>query len=206
LLQNLHLGTYRVTAGRGSPYHSLGLKTVLSICGSLRETSVNRSFCHAAAVLAPAGLTVVEFGEIGLLPLFNPDLEVTPPVSVITFRQAVASSDALLIASPEYAHGITSALKNALDWLVSFEPFSGKVISLVHLSARATHADLSSREILMTMSAVVHVGSSVKIDLGSNALTKEQILGSPEICAKICYALAELLSYLRHKETMPKPS
>jgi chromate reductase, NAD(P)H dehydrogenase (quinone) len=182
------------------------MRTVLAICGSLRAVSVNRSFCRAAVVLAPAGLSVVEFTEIGLLPLFNPDLELAPPESVLAFRQAVANSDALLIARPEYAHGITSALKNALDWLVSFEPFSGKVVSLINLSARATHADSSTREILSTMSAVLHLESSVKINLGSNVFRVEQMLGSPEVSMKIVNALSDLLCFLQSEVVTLKSS
>ena len=34
-------------------------------------------------------------------------------------RTSIDRADALLICSPEYAHGVPGSLKNALDWLVS---------------------------------------------------------------------------------------
>jgi NAD(P)H-dependent FMN reductase len=57
------------------------------------------------------------YGDLGSLPLFNPDLECAPHPAVAQFRSATA--DALLMASPEYAHGISGVMKDALDWLVS---------------------------------------------------------------------------------------
>ena len=45
-------------------------------------------------------------------------------------------ADALLIASPEYAHGVSGVMKNALDWLVGDEAFVGKPVALVNTSPR----------------------------------------------------------------------
>ena len=79
---------------------------------------------------------------LGDLPLFNADLEDNPPASVRALRSSIGSADALLIASPEYAHGISSVIKNALDWLVSFEGFVAKPIAVVNTSPRARHVSL----------------------------------------------------------------
>src|SRR5437763_8085646 len=104
---------------------------VLAISGSLRDASINSAFCRAAARLARAPLRVAVYPGLGLLPLFNPDLEASPPLAARELRSAVTSADALIIASPEYAHGIPGALKNALDWLVSHEGIVDKPIALV---------------------------------------------------------------------------
>ena len=71
----------------------------------------------------------------------------------MAFRNAVGKASALIIASPEYAHGISGVSKNALDWLVSYEGFVDKPIALVNASPRARHAFDALHEVLRTMSA-----------------------------------------------------
>jgi hypothetical protein len=88
---------------------------VLAISGSLRAASINSALLRTAARLAPPDIEVALCAEVGELPLFNPDLEDHVPSSVARLRAAVAAADALLIASPEYAHGVTGTIKNALD-------------------------------------------------------------------------------------------
>jgi NAD(P)H-dependent FMN reductase len=128
---------------------------VLALCGSLRAASINAALLRAAARVAPPGIAVTLFAGLGELPLFNPDLEPAPPAAVLSLRRAVADTDALLIGSPEYAHGISGTLKNALDWLVSFEPFVGRPVAVINASPRARHAHAALLETLATMSARV---------------------------------------------------
>ncbi|UUZ53720.1 NAD(P)H-dependent oxidoreductase [Massilia sp. H-1] len=128
---------------------------VLGISGSLRKSSVNSALLRSARQLAPDGVALTIFGGVGQLPLFNPDLEADLPEPVLALHAAVAQADALLFASPEYAHGVTGAIKNTLDWLVSFEPFAGKRVAVWNAAARAHHADLALRETLQTMDAVI---------------------------------------------------
>jgi len=46
-------------------------------------------------------------------PHFNPDIEASGvPESVMRWRRALAQSDAVLIASPEYGFSLPGALKN----------------------------------------------------------------------------------------------
>jgi len=100
---------------------------VLCLSGSLRRRSGNTALLLAARQLAPNTLALDMYDGLGQLPLFNPDDEVDPlPASVQALRAAVGTSDALLIACPEYAHGIPGAFKNLLDWLVGSLEFPGK--------------------------------------------------------------------------------
>lgn len=52
---------------------------VLAISGSLRAASANNALVRAAAHLAPAGVQVAIYNELGQLPPFNPDLDTDPP-------------------------------------------------------------------------------------------------------------------------------
>jgi chromate reductase, NAD(P)H dehydrogenase (quinone) len=134
---------------------------------------------------------------LGCLPLFNPDLESRPPQAVIRFREALGAADALVVASPEYAHGISGVLKNALDWLVSFEGFIGKPVALINTSPRAHHAYDATLEVLKTMSANVVQGASISLPLLGRYVTEAQILGAPEIVAQISQALTVLEACVR---------
>ncbi|WP_081126297.1 NADPH-dependent FMN reductase [Metallibacterium scheffleri] len=88
---------------------------VLAISGSLRAASINSALLRAAARLAPPDMAITLFARIGDLPLFNPDFEPHTPPPVAALYAEVAAADALLIASPEYAHGVSGSIKNALD-------------------------------------------------------------------------------------------
>lgn len=165
---------------------------ILAICGSLRAASINQALLHAAIRLSPPGMEIVMSPDIGALPLYNPDLELCIPAQVIRFRAQVAASQALLIASPEYAHGLTGTLKNALDWLVSFEPFANKPVALLNASPRAYHADQALREILKTMSAELVEAASITVPLLGAELTEDEIATHPVISIAIARALLEL--------------
>ena len=115
------------------------LVRVLAISGSLRRGSSNGALVSAAAAVAPVGVTVSVFGELADVPPFNPDLDTeTVPAGVAHFRAALAACDAILICSPEYAHGVSGVLKNALDWVVSSGELIDKPIALINASAHAT--------------------------------------------------------------------
>lgn len=91
---------------------------VLAVAGSLRRNSVNRLVLRAAAQSAPPGMTIAVYEDLGDVPLFNEDLEVgAGPPAVQALRRAVAESDGLLLATPEYNHSLSGVMKNAIDWL-----------------------------------------------------------------------------------------
>lgn len=162
---------------------------ILAVSGSLRAASINSMLLRAATKVAPPEISVNIFGGVGELPLFNPDLEENKPASVLSYLDAVAVSDALLIASPEYAHGVTGAIKNALDWLVGFEPFAGKHVAVINTSPRAHHADEALRETLRTMAAVVVESASITIPLLGAGLDESAMLATPSIATAIDYSL-----------------
>lgn len=165
---------------------------ILALSGSLRTASINSALLRTASRLAPPECVVHLFSSLGDLPLFNPDLEADPPAAVSKFRSAVAASDALLIASPEYAHGVTGVIKNALDWLVSDEAIVCKAVAVLNASPRAHHADDALRETLKTMAAVMIGPASITIPLVGSGLDDDGMINTPSVAAAIRESLENL--------------
>jgi len=112
---------------------------ILGISGSLQGRSTNTALILAAAEVAPEGVEVTPFEGIGGLPHFNPDLDGDDaPGAVVAFRERLGSADALIVATPEYAHGAPGVLKNALDWVVGSGELMHKPIGLVSASPNWT--------------------------------------------------------------------
>lgn len=87
------------------------------------------------------------------LSLFNPDLEGLEPQPVLDFRSQSQASGGILIASPEYAHGVTGAMKNALDWVAGSDELVGKPVALLNAFLRAVHARAGLAETLAVADA-----------------------------------------------------
>ena len=67
-------------------------------------------------------------------------------------RRLLIDADAVLISSPEYAHGVPGVLKNMLDWLVSAGELVDKPVALLNASpAGGGYAQASLLETLRTM-------------------------------------------------------
>ena len=90
---------------------------VVGLAGSLRRGSYNRGLLRAATEVAPSALRIV-IHELDGIPLYNGDLEAAgAPPGVVQLRDAIREAEGLLIATPEYNHGVPGVLKNAIDWL-----------------------------------------------------------------------------------------
>jgi len=127
---------------------------LLAISGSLRASSANTALLRAAQEAAPPEIRIALFTQLEAVPAFNPDRETeTPPPAVAALRDNLRESDAVLISTPEYAHGIPGVLKNALDWLVGSGEFYEKPVAFLHASPRGEIARASLKEVLVTMGA-----------------------------------------------------
>jgi NAD(P)H-dependent FMN reductase len=173
---------------------------LLAISGSLRRASGNTAALEALAKLAPDGVKALVYRDLAELPPFNPDddIEERPkPESVETLRRLIGASDALVLAVPEYAHGVPGALKNALDWLVASETFAGKPTALINTSPRAFHAQASLREILSTMAARLVPEAFASISLLGKAATADDILADPVCARRLKESLEAIITAMR---------
>jgi chromate reductase len=114
---------------------------VLGFAGSLRKASLNRALLRATVELAPEGMTIEPF-DIAVVPLYNGDVEAAgDPEGVAAFKAAIRAADGVLMATPEYNHGVPGVIKNAIDW-ASRPPrgaaLSGKPVGLIGASPGLT--------------------------------------------------------------------
>jgi len=164
----------------------------LGISGSLRAASLNSLLLRATARLTPDGVAMSVYPSLGDVPLFNPDLEATDPAPVKKLRNAIIAADALIIASPEYAHGVTGVIKNALDWMVSTEAFINKPVALFNASPLSTFSPPALREIVSVMSGRVVEIASIHVWVRGSKLSEDGIVASAEMSQVIRKALVDL--------------
>jgi len=169
---------------------------ILALSGSLRKESYNTAAIRALKILAPPEVEI-QIGNISTLPLFNPDREGEDIAALKDLKTALSESAGLVIASPEYAHGISGPMKNALDWLVSGVEFPYKPIMLINTSPRASHALESLKEVLNTMSGSIIDKSCVSIPLLSSGLDADGIVSRPEIADTLKSALGEFCAQIK---------
>ena len=133
---------------------------VLGIPGSLNANSANSALLSAIANSVTGELRV--WSGLGTLPHFSPDVD--GGVAVASLQRAVAESDAVLIATPEYAGGMPGSLKNGLDWLVGTGELYDKpvvVISVAPSAARGGNARRWVEEVVRMQGS--HVADSFTV-------------------------------------------
>jgi len=142
---------------------------MVGISGSLRKASFSTSLLK---VLAEKAAPAIEIQVVTLedIPLYNEDLDQNPGIpAVAAFKKRIAESDGVLIATPEYNHGVPGVLKNALDWASRpvFEScFKNKPVSIISSSKAFTggvRAQYQLRETLISMHAHLVMGPEVVV-------------------------------------------
>jgi len=90
--------------------------SLLGLSGSLRCASNSTAVLRGlrGALESRAALNIFPLHE---MPLYNEDDDAEhAPESVRALRSAIEASDGVIMISPEYNHGMSGVLKNALDW------------------------------------------------------------------------------------------
>ena len=137
-------------------------KNILAISGSTRADATSNYLINAIANLYDEELNITLFKNIAALPNFNPDDDnETAAQSVVDFRQQIQKADGVIICTPEYAHGVPGALKNAIDWTVSSADFYEKPTALITASTDGSYGHRAMLEILKAIGA----GSAEKLQL-----------------------------------------
>lgn len=169
---------------------------VLAVCGSLQARSANLTLLRRAAELAPPGVEVRLFEGLRDLPLFDPDLDTAggaAPEPVRAWRAALASSDSLLIASPEYGHSLPGALKNAIDWLIGSGELEEKVVAVTASTPAPERGRLGLQALLVPLRAV-----------RATVVGGEPIARGPEADAQLASLLQSLADAARSAPPRPE--
>jgi chromate reductase len=133
---------------------------VLAISGSLRRDSYNTRLLRAAAEVAPAGVEIELYPPhlLGAIPPYDADVDdLGVPQAVTGLKHAVASADAVIVATPEYNSSIPGQLKNALDWVsrpLAESPFRGKPTTVVGASPSAYGAVWAQADLRKVLGAL----------------------------------------------------
>ena len=167
---------------------------VLGLCGSLRRGSYNRRLLEAAGLTR--GVTLEVYEGLADVPPFNEDS--ATPEAVRALRGAIAASDAVLIATPEYNASVPGHLKNALDW--ASRPFPdnalrGKPVAVVGASTGlfgAVWAQAELRKVLGTIGAHV-VEEELPVGQAHDAFAPDGGLADPNLRSALAGLVERLL-------------
>ena len=174
---------------------------VLGLSGSLRADSHNAKLLSAAGELLPPEAELTVFDGLKLIPPFDEDDEHTRPETVQALFDAIASADAVLVATPEYNHSIPGQLKNALDWLsrpLAESPLRNKPSAVVGASTGlfgAVWAQAEARKVLSAIGARV-IDRELPIGMADDAFHAHGALVDEDLSLALAGILAEL-----HAET-----
>jgi len=173
--------------------------SIVAISGSLREKSTNTRLLKEIGQLVDSRVSFTLFGGVEGLPQFNPDKEGYPSANTSAWITLVRNADALIVACPEYAHGIPGALKNALDWLVGTDAFIEKPFCLYRACPRSIFAPNALLEVLRTMSGKHVVESDVTIDLQRSYETSDITLAKVGSKEKILNSIERLCDFINER-------
>ena len=175
---------------------------ILGISGSLRRGSHNRRLLRAAGEVLPPGADLVEWDGLGGLPIFDEDLESTPPEPVRELFEAIEQADALLIATPEYNASVPGGLKNALDW--ASRPFPDNVLrdkpsAVIGASTGLFGAVWAQAEVRKALaSSGAHVlESELPVGMADGAFAEDGSLADPELTRRLGDVLGDLCREIR---------
>jgi chromate reductase len=112
---------------------------LLGLSGSIRKDSYSTAILRTVKDGLPEGATM-EIFDLRPLPPYDEDDDEEPrtPDAVRALKSAVAACDGMFVVSPEFNHGMTGVLKNAIDWVSrpGYESIlKGKPVALVTISS-----------------------------------------------------------------------
>ncbi|MDQ1393937.1 MAG: hypothetical protein QOF30_2914 [Acidimicrobiaceae bacterium] len=155
--------------------------------------------------MAPDHLQVVVYHGLGELPHFNPDddVEALHP-AVAALRTQIATADAVVFSTPEYAGALPGTFKNLLDWTVGGGEIYQKPVAFLNASGSLTGAAKahdSLRIVLGYVGSILVEGACAHIPVPRDAIGTDGLIGDPAVRNQIVDALAALAAHLNQSQT-----
>jgi len=185
---------------------------ILAFAGSTRNGSHNKKLVNIAAMAAAdAGAIVTEIDLSDfVMPLFDGDEFANNgfPDVAQAFKTLVTSNDGMLISTPEYNHGISGVLKNALDWAsrkgkgeAPMAAFKGKAAGIMSAAPGIYGGvrGLIQLRLILTGVKVLVVPEQMALSAAAKAFDDDGALKDPELeatAAGVGAALTNLLKKL----------
>jgi len=183
-----------------------GLVRVLLVSGSTRSGSANTAALATAAALAPGRVTPAVYDGLASLPAFNPDHDGDDvPQAVAELRTEIASADAVLFCTPEYAGSLPGSFKNLLDWTVGGGQLYGKPAAWINVAApgRGQGAQDTLATVLRYVGAIVVEAACRRIPVDRASVGPDGKIGDPEFAAGAAQVWDALLSQLDDLRSLP---
>ena len=172
---------------------------VLLVSGSTRSGSANTAALATAAAVAPGRVTTAVYDGLASLPAFNPDHDGDDvPQAVAELRKQIASADAVLFCTPEYAGSLPGSFKNLLDWTVGGGQLYGKPAAWINVAApgRGQGAQDTLATVLGYVGAVVVEAACRDIPVDRATVSPDGKVSDPQFLAGAAEVWDALLSHL----------
>lgn len=171
---------------------------IAAIAGSLRKDSFNRKLLNnAVSFLDSHTVDVIDLKSLAL-PVYDADVQASGfPENVADFAIRIKNSDALIIATPEYNHGIPGGLKNAIDWASRSpeKPLNNKTAFMMGASTGgfgAIRGIYALRQTLLFFNIIV-LPQAVMVSFAEKAFDENGKLKDEKILAQLEAGCQELI-------------
>jgi NAD(P)H-dependent FMN reductase len=173
---------------------------ILGISGSLRKNSSCSLILSEARRLAGNALEIEIYDGIRSLRLFDdPD---DPSREVSAFKEKIRTASGVLICQPEYAFGVSGALKNALDWTVGTGEFSKKPVALITAATGGLNAHEALQKTLTAIDCTLSRDTQLLITAVKSKIDGSGRLKDDELVNRIVLLLDHLEALVRNTPSL----
>lgn len=138
------------------------------------------------------------YSALAALPAFIPDEEIPAPATVAALRRELATADAVVFCTPEYAGSIPGSLKNLLDWTVGSGELYGKPVAWINVAAegRGTGADATMATVLGYVGADIIPQAFLSVPVPRNTVAEDGVVQADEQRARFAQILRAIVEHL----------